>query len=102
MISVVTGAAGFVGQALVRGLLAAGDAVRGIVLPGDPSIDELRALAPDSDRLQIVEGDVTDFESIASAFAGAGRVFHTAALIHAWAPWERFRASERRRYAERG
>src|SRR5687767_8172227 len=89
--SVVTGAAGFVGQALARRLLADGDTLRAIVLPGDPHIPELRAVA-DPSRLEIVEADVTDAGSIDAAFAGATRAFHTAALVHAWAPIEKFRA----------
>lgn len=90
-ISVVTGAAGFVGQALVRRLLADGDAVRAVVLPGDPAVAELRAMAG-AERLGIVEADVTDPESLAPAFAGATHAFHAAALVHAWAPLARFRA----------
>lgn len=90
-ISVVTGAAGFVGQALVRRLLADGDTVRAVVLPGDPSVSELRAMAG-AERLAIVDADVTDAASLDAAFAGAGRAFHAAALVHAWAPLARFRA----------
>lgn len=91
-ISVVTGGAGFVGQALVRRLLGDGDAVRAVVLPGDPNLQELRETAPHRERLEIVEGDVTSYGAVAPACAGAARVFHTAALIHAWAPWAAFRA----------
>ncbi len=90
-ISVVTGAAGFVGQALVRRLLADGDEVRALALPKDPFLSELRALGP-TEQLQILEVDITDTVSLDTAFAGATRAFHTAALVHAWAPWERFRA----------
>lgn len=90
-VSVVTGAAGFVGGALVRRLLADGDDVRAIVLPGDPLARELHGLAAANERLRVILGDVTDTASIAPAFEGANRVFHTAALIHAWAPLERFR-----------
>jgi nucleoside-diphosphate-sugar epimerase len=90
-ISVVTGAAGFVGRALVRRLLADGDDVRAVVLPGDPSIAELRALAG-ADRLVVLEADVTDAARITPPFAGATRAFHAAALVHAWAPLARFRA----------
>jgi len=90
-VSVVTGAAGFVGSALVHRLLAEGDEVRAIVLPGDRLAQELHALDPADGRLRVVLGDVTDTVSIAPAFEGADRVFHTAALVHAWAPLERFR-----------
>jgi len=90
-ISVVTGAAGFVGQALVRRLLADGDTVRALVLPGDPCVSELRALGP-SEQLRIIEVDITDAISMDAAFADATRAFHAAALVHAWAPWETFRA----------
>ena len=89
-ISVVTGAAGFLGMAIARRLLAEGDTVRAVVLRGDPVATELRALG--EARLEVVEGDVSDYGSIAPAFAGAARVFHSAALVHAWAPLERFRA----------
>jgi len=90
-LSVVTGGAGFVGTALVGRLLADGDRVRAVVPPHDPFTPDLRAAHP-SDALEIVSADVTDWDTLAPAFAGATRVFHTAALVHAWAPWERFQA----------
>jgi nucleoside-diphosphate-sugar epimerase len=90
LVSVVTGAAGFVGQALVRRLLADGDHVRAIVLPADPVSRELPALCGDCGRLEIIEGDVSDYDTIAPAFAGARRVFHAAALVHAWVPRQQF------------
>ena len=90
-ISVVTGAAGFVGQALVRRLLADGDEVRALALPKDPCLPELRALGS-MEQLHIIEVDITDAIRMDAAFVGATRAFHTAALVHAWAPWEKFRA----------
>jgi|SRR5579862_4777421 len=90
-ISVVTGAAGFVGQALVRRLLADGDYVRALALPGDPCLSELRALGAPS-QLEVVEADITAASGIDATFADATRAFHTAALVHAWVPWEKFRA----------
>jgi nucleoside-diphosphate-sugar epimerase len=90
-ISVVTGAAGFVGQAVVRRLLADGDVVRALALPKDPSLSELRDLGP-AEQLHVVEVDITDPPRLDAAFTGATRAFHTAALVHAWAPWAQFRA----------
>jgi nucleoside-diphosphate-sugar epimerase len=91
-LSVVTGAAGFVGGALVRRLLADGDRVRAVALPDDPLVTELRAAHAGSDALEVVPADVTNWDAFAPVCAGATRVFHTAALVHAWAPKERFRA----------
>lgn len=90
--SLVTGAAGFLGQTLVRRLLAEGEVIRAIALPNDPRIKELRSLGSSTESLRIIEADVTVTDSIDDAFEGVSRVFHTAALIHAWAPWEQFRA----------
>ena len=91
MRSLVTGASGFVGQAIVRRLLADGDSVRALTLPGDRRLPELRALDA-TGRLEVVEADVTNPDAIAPHCAAVARVFHTAALVHGWHPWERYRA----------
>lgn len=87
MTSLVTGAAGFVGLALCRRLLADGERVRALALPGDRRLPELRALA-----VEVVEGDVTDAAALAPHLAGVERVFHVAGLVHGWHSWERYRA----------
>ena len=62
MLSLVTGASGFVGQAIVRRLLADGHVVRALVLPGDRRLPELRALGA-ADRLAIIEADTTSYDA---------------------------------------
>lgn len=91
MNTLVTGASGFVGQALVRRLLAEGDTVRALTAPGDRRLPELRALGS-GDRLEVAEADVTDFDAVAAHCVGVRRVFHVAALVHGWHPFERYRA----------
>jgi nucleoside-diphosphate-sugar epimerase len=80
--AVVTGAAGWLGQNLVRALAR------------DPQREQIRCLvrdASDASRLEVVDpriaaiaGDVRDPSAIDALFGGVGRtsVFHAAAVIH--------------------
>lgn len=72
---VVTGATGHIGNVLVRELIARGQTVRVVVLPGD----DRRPLLGLS--TEIVHGDVTDLRSLESAFTGADLVFHLAGIV---------------------
>lgn len=69
MKSLVTGATGFIGQALVRKLLARGDSVR--VLVRDRAKLERLDLPVDD----VVEGDITDREAVARATDGVNVVY---------------------------
>lgn len=80
MKSLVTGANGFVGSAVVRCLLAAGHEVRVFV-------------RPDSDRrnvmklpIEISEGDLRDVTSLKRAVTGCHNLFHVAADYRLWVP----------------
>lgn len=103
-VSVVTGGAGFVGQALVRRLLAEGDTVRAIVLPRDPRLAEIAPLVDQfPGRFSILQADIADSNAFSRSFENADRVFHTAALVHAWAPrasFERVNVQGSRNVAE--
>ncbi|SEH68014.1 3beta-hydroxy-delta5-steroid dehydrogenase / steroid delta-isomerase [Mycolicibacterium rutilum] len=69
----VTGGSGFVGANLVTELLNRGCHVR--------SFDRAPSPLPDHDRLEVVEGDICDADTVAAAVAGIDTVFHTAAII---------------------
>src|SRR5579884_3309425 len=74
---VVTGGAGFIGSALVRGLLARGHRVHVIDDLSTGSLDNLEDIA---DQITVHEYDIRDYDRIAPVIAGARRVFHLAAL----------------------
>lgn len=71
----VTGAAGHIGNVLVRELLADGCRVRALVLPGE----DLKAL--EGLDVEIFEGDVLDPSTLERAFDGVDYVFHLAGII---------------------
>ncbi|MBN1160372.1 MAG: SDR family oxidoreductase [Dehalococcoidales bacterium] len=72
---IVTGATGHIGNVLVRELLAGGMNVRVLVLPDDDT-HPLEGL-----NVNIVQGDITDLESLKFAFKGVDIVFHLAGII---------------------
>jgi dihydroflavonol-4-reductase len=80
MTVVVTGAAGHVGNNLVRALLAQGRRVRALVHRDRRALEGLDVM--------MAEGDVRDPDSLRRAFDGAEAVYHTAAYIslsmHEW------------------
>lgn len=79
MNTLVTGGAGFIGSHMVERLLKDGHRVTVI---DNLSTGRLANLAPfmESDRLNVIEADITDLGTIASAFEGVEWVFHMAAL----------------------
>jgi dihydroflavonol-4-reductase len=80
MTVLVTGAAGFVGSAVVRALLSHGAAVRTFTRPTSDS-GNLDGLA--SERFH---GDLRDRKSLARAVEGCDAVFHVAADYRLWVP----------------
>ncbi len=73
MTTLVTGAAGFVGNNLVRELLAQGRTVRCLVRTHSAQLEDL--------GVEQVLGDTTQPESLTAAFEGVETVFHLAALV---------------------
>lgn len=72
----VTGGGGFLGLAVVRGLVARGDRVRSYSRSAHA---ELKALG-----IEQVQGDIADRRALARACAGVDAVFHTAAKPPPW------------------
>ena len=71
----VTGATGFLGHWLTRRLLDEGFDVR-VLVRSRAKLEDLQEL-----RLDVIEGDVTNPESLDRACRGVGGVFHLAGLI---------------------
>jgi dihydroflavonol-4-reductase len=76
---VVSGAAGFIGSAVVRALLARGARVLAVV---EPAGDERNLEGLDVERITL---DVRDTDGVMGACARARFIFHLAALYRFWA-----------------
>ncbi len=75
----VTGATGFVGSAVVRRLLAAGETVRVLVRPGS----DRRNLG--GQNVEIAEGDLLHPDGLQTVVDGCSGVYHVAADYRLWA-----------------
>jgi dihydroflavonol-4-reductase len=73
--NLVTGAAGHLGNVLVRELLSRGERVRALILPGE----ETRSL--DGLSVERVNGNVLEKDSLRAAMLDVDVVFHLAALV---------------------
>ncbi len=71
----VTGGAGFIGSHLVDALIARGDSVRILDNFSTGSMDNVNAAA------ELVQGDVSDWETVRTAVTDCDLVFHEAALV---------------------
>ncbi|HTE55332.1 MAG TPA: hopanoid-associated sugar epimerase [Kofleriaceae bacterium] len=78
--TLVTGATGFIGSAVVRRLLGRGRAVRCYVEPG-ASRQNLAGL-----DVEIIEADINDRQAIGRALEGAEALYHLAAIYKLWLP----------------
>ena len=80
MRSLVTGASGFVGSAVMRELLAAGHEIRALVRP-QSNRRNLQGLP-----VEIIEGDLRDRDSLRRAVKDCDNLFHVAADYRLWIP----------------
>jgi len=72
----VSGGVGVMGARLVKDLVGAGHRVRALTLPGDPNVGRL-----DGVDAEIVFGDITRPETLATPLEGVTTVFHLAGVI---------------------
>ena len=82
----VTGGAGFIGSHIAEALVRRGDRVRVL---DNLSSGFLANLDGFRDRIEFIEGDVTDPKAVAHAVAGVDCIFHEAALASVPASVER-------------
>jgi dihydroflavonol-4-reductase len=75
--ALVTGATGFIGLHTVRALLAGGHEVRVLAR----NLEKAERLFRSERSVEIVVGDMTDAEAVASALAGCELVVHAAATV---------------------
>lgn len=80
MTTLITGATGFVGSAVLRRLLKAGHEVRALARRGS-DLRNLNGLP-----VEIAIGDLTDRPSLERALAGCQALFHVAADYRLWVP----------------
>jgi nucleoside-diphosphate-sugar epimerase len=85
MQALVTGAAGFLGTAIVRALAARGDEVRALVRGPAP--------APALPGVEVLEGDATDAGTVRRAVRGCDVVFHLAGVRRSTDPAEFLRVN---------
>ena len=84
MVTVVTGASGYIGSHVVANLLARGEKVRATVRDlSDPErVAHLQNLPiADGGGLEVVEMDLFERDSVNSAIAGCSDLIHTAATV---------------------
>jgi 2-alkyl-3-oxoalkanoate reductase len=82
--NLVTGATGLLGSHIVEKLVAAGQPVRVLVRPNS----DQSTLAPW--KVEKALGDVTDAASLQAAMKGVTTVYHAAAQVGDWGPWDRY------------
>jgi nucleoside-diphosphate-sugar epimerase len=73
----VTGAAGRVGANVVQRLVGNGAGVRAFVMPGDPQAAKLDTLQD----VEVIAGDLCDYEVVAQAVRGVTHIVHLAAQM---------------------
>ena len=77
----VTGAGGFIGSHLAEYLVSQGHSIRAFVRYNSSSSSGWLDTSSLAGEMEIIRGDIRDFDSVKSAVSGTEAVFHLAALI---------------------
>lgn len=78
----VTGGGGFLGQAIIRRLVARGDDVRSLQRSESPELTSM--------GVECIRGDIADAGAVRQATAGCEFVYHVAAKAGVWGPYDDF------------
>src|SRR5947208_17141941 len=81
-LNVLTGATGLLGNHIAEQLVERGERVRALVRPTSDTTF-LRTLG-----VELIEGDLSRPETLPPALAGASVVYHCAARVGDWVPWQ--------------
>lgn len=84
LVYLITGGSGFLGRHLLRLLLEKEESlmeVRVFDQRPDPSLSDL---STDRTEVQVIQGDITDYDSVLEACRGADVVVHMASLVDVW------------------
>src|SRR5690348_14547016 len=77
----VTGAGGFIGSHLVEACVAQGWKVRAMVRYNSRNLWGWLEESTERENIEVISGDVRDYDSVSRAMEGCQTVFHLAALI---------------------
>ncbi|TRY98222.1 hypothetical protein DNTS_035192 [Danionella cerebrum] len=81
---IITGGCGFLGQHLLKVLLEKEENIKEIRL-FDKNIDQdLQKHSTELVNVVVVQGDITDYANVRSAFEGVDLVIHSASLVDVW------------------
>jgi 2-alkyl-3-oxoalkanoate reductase len=83
-VNVITGASGLVGSHIAEELFKRGESVRALVRPNSDT-SFLKTLP-----IEIVTADLNNLAATPKALENAGAVYHCAAFVRDWGPWQAF------------
>ncbi|XP_061837334.1 3 beta-hydroxysteroid dehydrogenase type 7 [Nerophis lumbriciformis] len=84
LVYLVTGGCGFLGRHLLRLLLEKEDRLVEVRVFDKHTDDSLEGLGTDRTKVTVIQGDITDYQSVLAASRGADVIIHAAGLVDVW------------------